>query len=205
MDRGEENILKLLAFNKRRKMKYELKAWRSELRWTYSESFYTDREYIACVADIFMNPVFQSMENYIQHGETTCRSHCIQVSYFSYNMAKALGADCVACARAGLLHDLFLYDWHEHAYLTGEHFHGFTHPRRALVNAQDNFFLTEMEEDIILKHMWPLTIVPPKYAEGFIVSFADKYCSVAEVFLRIRFLRMFFHRYSMYEGYQKMM
>ena len=96
-----------------------------------------------------------------------------------------MGADYVACARAGLLHDLFLYDWHQHAMLTGEHFHGFTHPKTALLNAQEHFELSPLEADIILKHMWPLTIIPPKSVEGFIVSFADKYCSIAEVFLRL--------------------
>jgi len=30
--------------------------------------------------------------------------------------------------------------------------------------------LNEIEEDIIRKHMWPLTLVPPKYKESFIVS-----------------------------------
>ena len=201
----EENILKLLAWNERRKMKYELKNWKQEQEWKDSEGFYTDVEYIKCVEDIFLSPTFQSMEKYIQHGETTCRSHCIQVSYFSYNLAKVIGADYMACARAGLLHDLFLYDWHVYAYLTGEHFHGLTHPKRALINARENFVLTEMEEDIILKHMWPLTIIPPKHIEGFIVSFADKYCSIAEFFLCIRLIRTFFCRNTMYEGYQKSM
>lgn len=162
-------------------MKYELGVWKRDLDWNFSESFYTDREYIRCIIDIFENPVFQSMEKYIQHGETSCRAHCIQVSYFSYNLARFIGADYVACARAGLLHDLFLYDWHEHAALTGERFHGFTHPRRALINARENFLLTDMEADIILKHMWPLTIIPPRFLESYIVSFADKYCSIAEV------------------------
>ncbi|NTW07521.1 MAG: HAD family hydrolase, partial [Syntrophaceae bacterium] len=36
------------------------------------------------------------------------------------------------------------------------------------------------EADIIQKHMWPLTLVPPKYKESFIVSFADKYLASRE-------------------------
>ena len=193
--------MKLLTWKKRRQMKHELDVWKGDIEWNISADFYTDSEYISYVADIFMHPVFQSMEKYTQHGETTCRSHCIQVSYFSYNLAKYIGVDFQACARAGLLHDLFLYDWHDHAYLTGEHFHGYTHPKRALMNAQENFVLTDMEKDIILKHMWPLTVVPPKTAEGFIVSFADKYCSVAEVFLRINFFKTLFRRAAVYERY----
>jgi hypothetical protein len=30
--------------------------------------------------------------------------------------------------------------------------------------------------------MWPLTLVPPKYKESFIVSFADKYLASKEFF-----------------------
>jgi uncharacterized protein len=167
-------------------MKRELKIWEKDLDWVYTEAFYTDKEYIRCIADIFKNPVFQSMEKFTQHGSTSCRSHCIQVSYFSYNLAKMLGLDYVACARAGLLHDLFLYDWHQHRALTGDRFHGLTHPKTALLNARDHFELNPKEADIILRHMWPLTVIPPKSVEGFIVSYADKYCSVAEVFLRLR-------------------
>ena len=33
----------------------------------------------------------------------------------------------------------------------------------------------------IKRHMWPLTFVPPRYAEGYIVSFADKYCATREL------------------------
>jgi uncharacterized protein len=40
--------------------------------------------------------------------------------------------------------------------------------------------LNDIEEDIIRKHMWPLTLVPPKYKESFIVSFADTYLASKE-------------------------
>ena len=39
-----------------------------------------DQEYMECVKDILCHPVFQSMDQYIQHGTTTCKTHCIQVS-----------------------------------------------------------------------------------------------------------------------------
>ena len=41
-----------------------------------------DQEYMECVRDILEHPVFQSMDQYIQHGTTTCKAHCIQVSLF---------------------------------------------------------------------------------------------------------------------------
>ena len=54
---------------------------------------------------------------------------------------------------------MFLYDWHTHARETGQYFHGFTHPETALGNADRYFRLTGEEQMIILRHMWPLTLI----------------------------------------------
>ena len=47
----------------------------------------------------------------------------------------------------------------------------------------------EKEKDIILKHMWPVTIAFPNSMEGFILTFVDKYCAMNETFevLKTRF------------------
>ena len=145
-----------------------------------------DREYMECVRDIMESPVFQSMESFIQHGDTTCMAHCLQVSYMSYRICKRLGWNWVEAARAGLLHDLFLYDWHTHRKETGNCFHGFTHPGKALENGIRHFDLTENEKNMILRHMWPLTPIPPKTREGFVIVYSDKYCGLAETFGRIK-------------------
>lgn len=145
-----------------------------------------DKEYMDCVRDIWEHPVFQSMDKYIQHGNTTCKVHSIQVSYGAYKLSRRFGGNWRSAARAGLLHDLFLYDWHTHGKETGEYFHGFTHPRKALANARKYFDLTKEEEDIILRHMWPLTPIPPATRAGFAVTFADKACSTAETAGRLR-------------------
>ena len=122
------------------------------------------------------------MEAYTQHGETSCLRHSNNVSYLSYLYCRDHGWQARAAARAGLLHDLFLYDWHFHAKETGNYFHGLTHPRRALENAQRLFSLTDREKNIILRHMWPLTVTPPKYREAYVIVMFDKYCSLMETF-----------------------
>ncbi|MDE7205798.1 MAG: phosphohydrolase, partial [Lachnospiraceae bacterium] len=58
--------------------------------------------------------------------------------------------------------------------------HGFFHPGRALRNAKKEYRLTKRQADIIKKHMWPLTVVPPMCREAWIVTTADKYCSLME-------------------------
>lgn len=143
-----------------------------------------DPEYLALVADILENEDVLSMEQYTQHGETTCLRHSLNVSYLSYLYCRDHGMDTRAVARAGLLHDLFLYDWHFYHRQPGERLHGFEHPGKALANAKARFHLTEKEEDIILRHMWPLTITPPRFRESYVVVMFDKYCSLMETFHR---------------------
>lgn len=135
------------------------------------------KEYESCVGDLLEDARVQSMAGFVQHGGFSCLDHCRQVSYKSFLLCKALHLDCRSAARAGLLHDYFLYDWH----LPHHRGHGFRHPRLALENAGRDFSLNRLEKDIILKHMWPLTPIPPRYRESLVVSAVDKYCTVWEV------------------------
>ena len=43
------------------------------------------------------------------------------------------------------------------------------------------FDITEKEGDMIAKHMFPLTVTPPKYKETFVIVLVDKFCSFNEV------------------------
>lgn len=160
--------------------------WAADAAWMARKSYLEDKEYMECVRDLMEHPIVQSMEQYIQHGNTTCLEHCIRVSYLSYHICRKFGWNSRDAARGGLLHDLFLYDWHTHGRETGERFHGFTHPGAALRNARQYFALSAEEADIILRHMWPLTPVPPKTGAGFAVVYADKVCSVTETALQVR-------------------
>lgn len=141
-----------------------------------------DQEYVNCITDIFDSDPVKLMDTFIQHGSTTTFEHCMNVSYKSYKWAKRLKMDYKSAARAGLLHDLFLYDWHllpnEKKFFKK---HGFTHPQIALENATKYFDLNDREKNIISTHMWPLTLRKfPKYKESFLISIVDKYASCGE-------------------------
>ena len=75
-------------------------------------------------------------------------------------------------------YDYFLYDWHVPS--SSNRNHAFKHPHYAYENARVDFNLNEKERDIILKHMFPLTVKPPRFKESYIVMLADKYCAVYE-------------------------
>ncbi len=64
--------------------------------------------------------------------------------------------------------------------------HWSRHPDIAWQNASKELDLTGIETDIIRTHMFPLTIRPPKYREGAVVTLVDKGCSVYEFFKRKR-------------------
>ena len=146
--------------------------------------------YYECVADLIDTEVVRSMEQFHHHGHTSCFQHCVNVSYYNYVFARFLGLDERAAARGGLLHDLFLYDWHEYVKEPGQQMHGWTHPATALKNAREHFELTPVEENMILRHMFPLTPIPPKCREAWLITFTDKFCGAWEVidhqFLKIR-------------------
>ena len=72
-----------------------------------------------------------------------------------------LKVDRDSLVRGALLHDYFLYDWHDRR--PERRIHGFTHTGIALHNADRDFELNDIERDIIGKHMFPLTVVPPRY------------------------------------------
>lgn len=129
---------------------------------------------------------YRQLEHYIQHGTVTCMDHSITVARTSYALACRLGfkLDRGALIRGALLHDYFLYDWHDKD--EDHRLHGFTHPAKALRNARRHFCLDKIEQDIIQKHMWPLTIVPPRYKESVIVCLVDKYCSSKETLVGMR-------------------
>ncbi len=143
-----------------------------------------DAAYCALVEGLWRHPAVQSMNGYLQHGATTCLQHCLHVSYLSYRYCIRHGLDARAAARGGLLHDLFLYDWHTYRRPKGERLHGFAHPRKALDNAKRFFELTPGEEAIILQHMWPLTRTFPTTPEARVVMIMDKYAGFLETVCR---------------------
>lgn len=129
---------------------------------------------------------FKQTGEYVQHGNTSVMKHCIAVAYVSVMIANKLHirVDKKSLIRGALLHDYFLYDWHEKA--AGHQLHGFRHPYFALRNANRDFKLSDIEQNVILRHMFPLTPIPPKCREAWIVCMADKYCSTKETMYTVK-------------------
>lgn len=120
---------------------------------------------------------------FVQHGDVSVYEHVVAVAVESCRMADALARHGIAVdrpslVRGALLHDYFLYDWHDPD--PSHRLHGFRHPFFALRNAEDDFTLDERERNIIARHMFPLVPVPPTCREAWIVCGADKLVALRE-------------------------
>jgi uncharacterized protein len=135
-----------------------------------------DEKFMQIAAPLLENPMVARLSQYPHHRVKTRLDHVKEVAELSFYWGKRLSLDCPAIVRGALLHDLFFYDWlHE-----GPRLHGFRHHTIALRNARKVTPLSKKEEDIIKKHMWPLTPIPPRYPESFVVCLVDTYCSIRD-------------------------
>lgn len=150
---------------------------------SYTINEESEREFFDIVRDVYFSDEVQGQAQYIQHADINRLQHVTSVAYMSYLYCKEKNADFCSAARAGVLHDLVYYDWHVAG--DGSHrLHGYRHPGFAVKNAEKLCNLNEKEENIIRRHMWPLTPTPPKYKEGFILSIMDKYCAANEILIK---------------------
>lgn len=139
-----------------------------------------DSEYCEYIADLINQPEVLRLRNYTQHHHSDRLTHSISVSYNSYKMAKKLNLDAKSVARAGLLHDLFYYDWRVTKFELGTH--AYIHPRVSLRNAEKITNLNPVEKDIILKHMFGATFELPHYFESVLVDIVDDVAAIQEYF-----------------------
>lgn len=143
------------------------------------------REYIAeinsAAYDILGSENMQLSKGFIQHGSVSVYEHSVSVTVMCLRLADLfhINADRRAMIRGALLHDYFLYDWHEGGLRYPPH--GFTHAETAMRNACRDFSVGRKERDMIYCHMFPLNITRvPGCRESAILCVADKLVSTEE-------------------------
>lgn len=136
--------------------------------------------------DIINHDKFIELKMY-KHHDSSIYDHVLKVSKLSYKLAKILKLDVKSTVRGALLHDFFFYDWRKERPIVDnkKRLHAFNHSLHAYHNAKKYFNLNEIEKDIILKHMFPLTITLPQYKETFLVLIVDKIVSSKEFIIEL--------------------
>lgn len=144
-----------------------------------------DWEFFRGVAnDIISRGRYYMLNGFIAHSSVSVYMHSLKVAALSYYIAVKSGAKCdlKSLITGALLHDYYLYDWHDNKPFT---FHGLKHHKIALKNALEDYELTKTAQNIIYTHMFPLTFwTVPWNVEARIVMRADKIVSTRETFKR---------------------
>lgn len=110
--------------------------------------------------------------------------HSLETAGYALRLARWLGAHGVAVSewdvvRASLLHDIGMTE--EDVFRSPSHVKARSHPQEGARIAREEFGANEVQEEAILRHMWPVFwVVPPRTPEGWVVSAADKCCSMRE-------------------------
>ena len=130
--------------------------------------------YRDAVKDVLESSEVQELKEFRHHKCMTRFQHCLNVSYYSYLLCRRLGFNADEAARAGMIHDLYP----DCPKCSRSHL--VSHPETALKNARKAFDISKVEEDVILKHMWPIRRGRPKYPESYVVMITDKYIAFFE-------------------------
>ena len=141
----------------------------------------TDEEFLRIINKIINNEEYIKRKDYKHHEDESVYEHSLKVAYMSYNYAKKHKLNVNNIVIGALLNDFYYKPWqddHEKKKFLKQH--GFVHASEALENSKKFFpeYMNPMIEDIILRHMFPLNIKPPKYKESYVVCLMDKYFSL---------------------------
>ena len=136
--------------------------------------------------DIIASERFAKARSVPHHSkEGNIADHSIETAGYALQLARWVNRHGGSVSerdavRTSLLHDIGMTE--DDVFLSPSSVKAKTHPVEGARIAQEEFGVTEAQADAILYHMWPFcSFVPPHSALGFVVTMADKCCSLNEV------------------------
>ena len=136
---------------------------------------YEDEKFKNIIKKYILHPKYQEMKKYKHHGLTRYE-HSLRVAYQTYKITKFLHLNYQETTIAALLHDFFLDEViNELSKNRMRH-----HPKIAAQNASLYFEINDKQRDMIETHMFPLTLTPPSYLEGWLIDLIDDWVSIYE-------------------------
>ena len=140
--------------------------------------------------DIIISERFVSAIDVPHHSKTgNIAAHSLETAGYALLIARWLNRHGVSvnerdAVRASLLHDIGMTE--EDIFLSPSREKGHTHPVEGARIAREEFDANDVQVDAILHHMWPFCcLTPPHDAVGFVVTAADKMCSLNEARRRL--------------------
>ena len=139
-------------------------------------------------SDVLESEWFEASKNQKHHFRTSVASHTTQVAAGTLRVCRMMKAhgievDEEMAVKAALCHDLGMVgrdEKYRNNYETLKR-----HPVDSVEIAKTIYpQMNGRMEEVILRHMWPLSLHCPRSAEGFAVSIADKLVSITDVFSR---------------------
>lgn len=136
--------------------------------------------FLECVGALLDTSEVSSMKRWRHHFSITCYQHSLFVSYVAFRLARYFGWDYRAAARAGLLHDLYLYDPAD----------GSAHPGNSVWTTRSSPCATPPpcaptcpsgRRTPSSPTCSPLALHLPRCREALVVNVADKVCATLEV------------------------
>lgn len=135
--------------------------------------------------DILETAEFHQALEQTHHDKTTVGAHSMEVACTALAISRMLNGIHISTnekqmIRAALCHDLGIlgrYDKFANNFVCC-----YRHPKDSVRVAEKLLGgLTSIERDVIAHHMWPVTPVPPRHREAYIVTLADKICAIREI------------------------
>lgn len=135
---------------------------------------YKDDEFNRLIWPIIQNEEYQKTKFCTHHGLNRY-DHMVRVAFYSYKITKALHLNYQEATKGAVLHDFFFNEEEKNKIVRLVE-----HPEMAYLNASKYFDLSDLEEDIIRTHMFPIGKNVPKYLESWIVDLVDDVASIYE-------------------------
>lgn len=136
------------------------------------------KEFLAITKDILENEQFHELDQELHHGISRY-GHSYRVAYGVYLTTKYLHfSKYKEATRAALLHD-FYFNYQLEDKTERKKF--VEHPNLAVLNASKYYSLSEMQQNMIASHMFPSSIVLPKYKESICLTLVDKIVALYEM------------------------
>lgn len=144
----------------------------------HSMSLDKNYEFLDIIHDIIYHEKFKQLDLELHHGISRY-GHSMRVAKYTYKIAKFMNWDYESITRAALLHDFF-FDVQLENY--GKAKTWCKHPEVAIINSKKYFELNDLQENIIVSHMFPSCKILPKYKESWLVTCVDKCVSFYEMY-----------------------